>query len=205
MSEKAFAITLSRPPEFTYVPGQRIGLRYQGIERDYSLTSIAEDPDIRLCIRHLHGGKLSPLLATADVGSTMACFGPRGHFTYRSSPHPTVFIATGTGIAPFVSMVRSGVKGFTLLYGAETPAQLYYEALLRPSAREYIPCLTGKTIACEEVVNRFNGRTTAYLEAHLPTGIYDFYLCGSAEMIRDATFIIDERFPDSRIFAERFY
>ena len=46
--------------------------------------------------------------------------GPHGYFTFRDFRLKPVFVATGTGIAPFVSMVRAGAKGFIVLHGVST-------------------------------------------------------------------------------------
>jgi NAD(P)H-flavin reductase len=50
-----------------------------------------------------------------------------------------------------------------------------------------------------------HGRVSDYLEAHLPDGAYDFYLCGRQDMIRDVTLLVDEKFPGSLVYAETFY
>jgi NAD(P)H-flavin reductase len=82
------------------------------------------------------------------------------------------------------------------------PKDLYYASHFRQSARKYIPCLTD---AKKLPANAFRGRVTEYLEQHLTAGAYDFYLCGRSEMIRDVTLLIDERFPQSLVYTERFY
>jgi benzoate/toluate 1,2-dioxygenase reductase subunit len=44
-----------------------------------------------------------------------------------------------------------------------------------------------------------------FLEKNLIPGRYDFYLCGRREMIRDVTFLVDEKFPGALVFTETFY
>ena len=51
----------------------------------------------------------------------------------------------------------------------------------------------------------FQGRVTDYLQTHLAPGLYDFYLCGRREMIRDVTLLVDEKFSGSYIYSEIFY
>jgi NAD(P)H-flavin reductase len=113
-----------------------------------------------------------------------------------------VFVATGTGIAPFCSMAASGVSGFIMLHGAETPDDLYYQYVIASCARQYVPCLSGRP---RDRTGVFSGRVTDYMAMHVTPGAYDFYLCGRQEMIRDATLIVDERFPGSLIYSETFY
>jgi len=151
------------------------------------------------------GGALTPFLSTLEPGSEIAFSGPRGHFTFRPSDRPAVFVATGTGVAPFAAMVRCGVTGFLLLHGVRAPEDLYYEDLFRAAAGKVVPCLTGQGAGQPPRPEAFPGRVTAYLETNLPRKAYDFYVCGREEMIRDVTLLVDEAFPGSRIYAEIFF
>jgi benzoate/toluate 1,2-dioxygenase reductase subunit len=202
LSDRSFEIILSPPPQFTFQPGQRICLRLGGHERDYSIVSAPGDPELALCIRCVAGGRVSVLLSVIDIGSSLLISGPYGYFTYKPSPRPAVFIATGTGIAPFCSMARSGVSGFTLLHGVSRTDDLYYSSLFRKSAKKYVPCLTENR---KLPADAFKGNVAAYLQRHLEPKAYDFYLCGRREMIRDVTLLIDERFPESLVYTELFY
>jgi ferredoxin-NADP reductase len=202
LSDKTFEIHLNVPSEFEFEAGQRIFLGLGPYERDYSIVSAPQEAELALCIRSVAGGKLSTLLGIADIGTVLSVKGPYGYFTYKPSPRPPIFVATGTGIAPFCSMARSGISGFTLLHGVSLPEDLYYASRFQKSARKYIPCLTD---AEKMPQNAFQGKVTEYLEQHLPPGAYDFYLCGRSDMIRDATLLIDERFPESLVYTELFY
>jgi NAD(P)H-flavin reductase len=113
-------------------------------------------------------------------------------------------VATGTGIAPFVSMARAGVSGFILLHGVRVQSELYYAKLFELAAKGYIPCLSGNG-GTSSVENQFSGRVTDYLKRHLPPDDYDFYLCGRNDMIRDVTLLVDDCFPGSRVYSEIFY
>ncbi len=202
LSKKTFEITLSLPPAFEFKPGQRISLSLDEHERDYSIISAPGESELTLCIRNVTGGMLSTLLSNADIGTSLSLNGPHGYFTYQPSPRSAVFVATGTGIAPFCSMARSGISGFTLLHGVRLPEDLYYGPLFQQSAKNYIPCLSE---AKKLPADSFQGKVTQYLEQHLTPGAYDFYLCGRSEMIRDVTLLIDERFPGSLVYTELFY
>jgi ferredoxin-NADP reductase len=202
LSNKSFEITLTKPKSFEYLPGQRIRLIHHAVERDYSLVSSPTDPDFALCIRHIEGGILSPGLSNAPVGSCFNFNGPHGYFTFRPSTRPAVFVATGTGLAPFVSMARTGVTGFILLHGVHSAEDLYYASVLKSTAKQYVPCISETDRSSGEY---FQGRVSDYLQKKLAPGPYDFYLCGRREMTRDVTFLVDEKFPGSLIFTEVFY
>jgi NAD(P)H-flavin reductase len=202
LSNKSFEITLSKPKSFEYMPGQCIRLIHDAVERDYSLVTAPTDPNLALCIRNIEGGIFSPELSNAPVGSRFIFNGPHGYFTFRPSKRPAVFVATGTGLAPFVSMARSGVAGFILLHGVNSAKDLYYTSVFKSAAKQYLPCISETDKLAGEY---FRGRVTDYLQKNLTPGLYDFYLCGRREMIRDVTFLVDERFPGSFIFTEIFY
>ena len=202
LSNKSFEITLTKPKYFGYIPGQWIRLSQNAVERDYSLVSSPTDPNLALCIRNIERGILSAGLSNAPVGSRFNFNGPHGYFTHRPSNRPAVFVATGTGLAPFVSMARSGVAGFILLHGVDSAEDLYYATIFQSAAKQYIPCISETDSLSGEY---FQGRVTDYLRKNLAAGLYDFYLCGRREMIRDVTLLVDEKFPGSFLFTETFY
>jgi NAD(P)H-flavin reductase len=101
-------------------------------------------------------------------------------------------------------MARSGISGFTLLHGVREPSELYYKTMLRENAGQYIPCLSRRGTEVSNLAGAFVGRVTDYLKDRLERDVYDFYLCGRSEMIRDATLLVDECFPGSRVYAESF-
>lgn len=199
-------IGFRKPAGFQFFPGQRMQLIQGGLKREYSIiSSPADNNHLSFCIRLIKGGKLSILMSLMPVGTSVSYFGPIGYFLYRPSDRPAVFVATGTGISPFVSMVRSGISGFTLLHGIRDVSETYFDALFKSAAAAYIPCVSGDISEAFRPAGVFHGRVTEYLRDHLAGGSYDFYLSGRGEMIRDALRIIDRRFPTSFVFTEIFY
>ena len=206
LSKKTFEIELARPGSFEFAAGQRITVQEGDIERDYSLVSPPGGPTLALCIRLVEGGSLSPILAGKEIGAKIRFTGPHGYFLFRSSDRPAVFVATGTGIAPFVSMARAGCRGFLLLHGVRTAAELYYrDVFMGGPAEAYVPCLSGISDQTAPPDPWFHGRVTEYIAARLSGGLYDFYLCGREEMIRDVIHLVDKRFPGSYVYTEIFY
>lgn len=205
LSDNAFEVEISRPQHFQFKAGHNIQLIYQDEKRYYSLASAPDNPTLSLCVNYIEKGYFSPLLALAEIGFELEFTGPHGYFTFSPSPRPPVFIATDTGIAPFVSMARSGVRDFTLLHGARHAGQLYYQDLLQQSAHIYLPIVW--EIPDDDHVSSglFHGRMVNLLAQHLKPGRYDFYLCGWQKMIKDVTHLIDDRFPGSHVYTEVFY
>lgn len=202
LSKRAFEIVLERPADFDFQPGQRIQVFHKDIERDYSLVSAPSDRHLSLCIRNIEGGAMSSFLSSIEIGSKLTFSGPFGYFIYQSVKRKPVFVATGTGIAPFCCMLRSGIGDVTLLHGVRNPEELYYASEIQKSAGLYVACLSE---AANHHVDYFPGRVSDYLREKLPRDIYDFYLCGGGEMIRDVTLLVDERFAGSYIYTEPFY
>ena len=200
LSEMTFQVALDRPSAFSFQPGQSIRIAKGSAERDYSLACAPDAELLTLCVRRVPHGVLSTFLAEASPGTPLTFTGPQGYFLFQESPRPPVFVATGAGVAPFFSMAAAGVSGFTLLHGARAPGELYYEEPLRAASARYVPCLSEGRAA-----GSFSGRVNDWAREHLSPRAYDFYLCGSREMIRDFIRLTDDRFPGSLVYTEIFH
>src|SRR5689334_6297358 len=97
---------------FGFVPGQWLSLKHlradgEEITRAYS---IASSPGINgrfaLCLNRVQEGFMSNFLCDMKEGDEISCQGPFGDFILRPPMRDTLFIATGTGIAPFRSMLH---------------------------------------------------------------------------------------------------
>lgn len=205
LSNDTFQVEIERPAGFRFDPGQGIRLSLGALQREYTLVSGPDDERLALCIQRLPRGVLSPALAVMNIGSSFSLSGPHGYFTFQGSQAPSLFVATGTGIAPFVSMARAGVRGFTLLHGAATEADLHYRSVVQAAAGLYVGCLSRGATAEPARKWKFSGRVTGYLKDRLSPGVFDFYLCGRREMVRDVVSIVDDRFAGSRVFFEIFF
>lgn len=203
LSAKAFELVLERPQGYSFLAGQKILLEISGIRREYSLASSPDENELVICLRFVKGGALTTRLAAVKAGSCVLISDAYGFFVYR--PGRAVFVATGTGIAPFVAYAKSGITGYAMIHGVRDIEDLYYQEILRSSVENYIPCLSAKTSFNKPLPGCFEGRVTSYLENKLPQGCYDFYLCGNGAMIRDVTLLVDRQFPDSRLFSEAFF
>jgi len=202
LTETTIELRLQRPEGFEFKPGQYIRLHHDDLERDYSLASGPDDTELRLVVRIFSQGRVSTFLSNVEDRMQLSFSGPMGYFVFQPSDRTPVFVATGTGVAPFVAMSRAGLRGYICLQGAKDHAGLLYRRELEKNASRYVPCLTGLDIPDKSV---YSGRVTAYLE-QLDTGrAYDFYLCGHQDMIHDAFGIIDDRFADSHVHSEVFY
>lgn len=126
---------------FGFVPGQWLSVKAvtpdgEEMTRAYSIASAPSDNGhFAFCLNRVEEGYMSNYLCGLEEGATINFQGPFGSFILRPPLHDTVFIATGTGIAPFRSMLhwmladpeRHQEREFWLLFGARTEQDLYYK------------------------------------------------------------------------------
>ena len=109
------------------------------------------------------------------------------------------FIATGTGIAPFHSFVRSFPElNYTLLHGVRYASDRCNFEL--HDTERYIQCVS------REDGGKFKGRVTDYLRQHPVNPDTLFYLCGNCDMIFEAyDILVHQGVPRHHIMSEVFY
>ena len=127
-------------PRLGFVPGQWLSLKAstpegEEITRAYSIASPpSQDPQFAFCLNRVQDGFMSNYLCDMSEGAEIAFQGPFGGFILRPPLRDTVFIATGTGIAPFRSMLRwlladpsrHEERQFWLLFGVRYERDIYY-------------------------------------------------------------------------------
>lgn len=206
VSKDLHLLRFERPSDFNFEPGQYIRFHHEAVVRDYTLINPPAADLLEICVRHRPEGRFTPTLIGAPLGRSFTVEGPLGYFRFQSAPEMAVFVATGTGIAPFLAFARAGVRGFCLLHGAASEDALPFEAELRAAAGRYHSCLgqAGTVLDGAAPSRQERGRVTDLLRLLAP-GAYHFYLCGNRVMIRDAIRIIDERYEGSPVFTETFY
>lgn len=100
-------LKIDRPQGFQYRAGQHTKFGVPGTMRTYSLVSAPHEPQLEFFIELLPGGHLSAMLAALEVGAPVA-LGDRvkGDLAIDASRRNHLMIATVTGIAPIISMLR---------------------------------------------------------------------------------------------------
>ncbi len=134
---------------FEFDPGQWVNLVLPlpdgEIKRAYSIASAPRpgSPRFELAVTRVEGGPGSQFLHDLPVGSTLRAIGPQGLFTRAGHEDaPSLFIATGTGVTPFRSMMQAAIaEGRTaplwLLFGARFAEDALYRAEIEGWAAEH--------------------------------------------------------------------
>ena len=185
---------------FGFVPGQWLSVKAttpegEEMTRAYSIASPpSENGHFAFCLNRVQDGFMSNYLCNLDEGAKVEFQGPFGDFILRPPLRDTVFIATGTGIAPFRSMLhwlltesdRHQVHEFWLLFGTRREQDIYYreefEHLAAGHANfHFLPTLSRGDAEWKGL--------RGYVQEHLPEIVANradmhAYICGLDKMIK---------------------
>src|SRR4029077_16633006 len=197
---KHMEFELSSVPRFGFVAGPWLSFKTnkpdgEEITRAYSIASPPTDDNrLALCLNRVQDGFMSNFLCDMKDGDEISCQGPFGDFTLRPPMRDTIFVATGTGIAPFRSMLhwllsdpsRHQSKQLSLIFGNRTEKDIYYhDEFLRmakdPANFHYLPPLSRGGQDWQGL--------RGYVQEHVPAiaqGRTDMhaYICGLDKMVK---------------------
>ncbi len=137
---------------FGFVAGQWVSLKAnkpdgEEITRAYSIASPPDETNqFAVCLNRVQDGFMSNYLCDLKEGEALPAQGPFGNFILRPPMRDTLFIATGTGVAPLRSMLhwlladskRHEGKKLWLVFGVRTEGNLYYDDEIRKLAAEHL-------------------------------------------------------------------
>jgi len=174
-----------------FLPGQYVNIDVPGSgqHRSYSFSSAPGESRISFLIKKIPGGAMSTWLESAQAGAKLDLVGPLGSFYLRDVQRPLLFLAGGTGLAPFLSMLevlsRAGSQQKVhLIYGVTRDLDLVLvEAIEAYKAK--LPNFSYSTIVADEASNHpRKGWVTQHIPAEsLNDGDVDVYLCGPQPMV----------------------
>lgn len=197
--------------EVVFVPGQYIAINYKGIPRAYSLTSQPHQSELELCVRRVPTGRLTPRLATElEPGDQVTVRGPYGELALKEkSDRDLVFLATGTGVAPFKSMIdytfqeewdihEGERRDVWLFLGAAWEDELPYHEEFGTLADEHDNFHYVPTLSRESILTDWPGET-AYVQETLLKYLDDTHLPERARTPETVPFLNED--PDTGINA----
>ena len=187
-----------------------------GIRRAYSLANTGNwRGELEFLIRLQPEGQFSGYLREqAAIGQELIVYGPSGHFGLHAERfNPAIFIAGGTGLAPFLSILRrladwSEQRDIHLLFGVNTESELFYLDELQ-RLQQLISGFTFSLCVWQPSDNwsGFCGTPVDALEDYLSNhqNSYDIYLCGPPRLVNAASEIAFQYgIPAEQIFSEKF-
>ena len=220
---KELRIALIEPDEITFTAGQYVQLQApaygenpEPVYRAYSVSSVPSDNHhVELIVRLVPGGICTTwVFEHLAEGDEVLLNGPYGDFRLTDADREMVWIAGGSGMAPFWCMIRQMNerkaldRKVTYFFGAVNPRDLFFLEEFRELAKQmpnltFIPALSG------EDLGEWKGETgliTEVVGRHVGDGSEkEGYLCGSGGMINASVKVLTANgIPKQRIFYDSF-
>jgi ferredoxin-NADP reductase len=195
---KHLQFEIEEVPAFDFAAGQFVSMQTEHdgreITRAYSIASApVRDCIFDVCLNRVQDGFFSNYLCDLPEGAAVKFHGPHGYFVLRDPVRDSVFIGTGTGVAPlrgmlqhlFVEPSRHEGHDFWLVFGVRNREDLYYHDEFQQLEREhdnfhYIPTLSRPD-------SQWTG-ASGYVQDHVREIVKDrhdmeAYICGLKNMV----------------------
>jgi ferredoxin-NADP reductase len=211
---------------FSFQPGQYATLGLMGpagklVQRPMSISSSADDTsEYEFFIRLVHGGEFTTLLWERKVGDLINIKGAKGRFLLQEDGRTCLLVASGTGLAPFMSMIdtlrdRGHIRDLVMLHGVSYDYDLAWRTELEGlAASGSFPLRYAGSVSrpqhCPDW-HGLNGRVEAVvpgqLDAHgLTPENATIYLCGNPDMISSVEeAALSRGFPPEQVRKELYW
>lgn len=215
-SDSLVQLRLERPADYAFEAGQfaYVFLPAGGERRAYSIASAPYEMDhLALTVKRIEGGPGSNYLYGLKPGEEVEVSRALGGFRFRTPPAmPVVFLATGTGVAPFRSMIRELARAgdrreMWLFLGSRDLANLPYRHDLelhavRSRSFRFVPVLSRAPLLWEGDRGWIQ---EAYLKRFFHPRPHHAYVCGVKRMVDDVRIMLQERgLPPEAVHVERY-
>ena len=191
--------------QFEFTSGQCVNIGPVGtpINREYSTYSSENDDKLEFLIREIKEGLVSSHLRQLSKGEYICIHGSYGNFCIDQNnlAKKHIFIASGTGIAPFSSFIKTYPQiNYEIIHGVAFVEELYEKENYFDSY--YYPC-----ISRENNHKYYNGRITEFLKKKYTLSSQHFYyICGNGNMISEVyDILISLGIKTSNIYTESFF
>lgn len=194
VAENIHELRFEKPANFEFNPGQFVQFKIPDgekfVHRSYSISSSPSNPYLEFCIKTVPSGKAGVYFSQMKVGDMGEVSLAKGLFTPKDKTVHRIFIATGVGLTPFMSMLEHSLDGeeIDLLFGVRSEADIFWLERL-----EKIKAVNSKfnyrlTLSQPSPVwNGLKGRVTDHIKidqnAH-------YYLCGNMDMVKEVRSIL---------------
>lgn len=209
-------LQLIEPQTIEFKAGQFVQLLVgAGEKREYSIITVPkQNSAVGFCVNISPMGPGSKYVENLKAGDEVEFEGPFGVFSVRDRDFDSdqLFVATGSGIAPFKSIIadllaKDFKKQITLLFGLRNASEAFYFDYFEQLANrhpnfKFVPCLSHPAKDWQG----FKGRVTNYLEQYGE----DYknctaYICGGPPVIKDVrALLMTAGLPSAKIRLEVF-
>lgn len=211
-SSELLEVSLRLPPaaNFKFIEGQYLDVIHQDIRRSYSIASTNNQNEITLIIKKFENGKMSYYwFENAKVNDLIRIEGPKGTFFLRDHSKPLLFLATGTGIAPVMSILKSldenknfeQENSITVYWGNRNSQDFFWNPEFRNLKVNFV-------FVCSKPNSDWNGgvgyvQDVALRQIEINSTIV--YACGSNNMINSAKKLFSENgMSENKFYSDAF-
>jgi ferredoxin-NADP reductase len=201
LAPDVYEFTFTKPEGFTFKPGQFVLFdvphpddRENIQTRAFSVASAPSETELLFAVKLLAGGRASRWFSEKVKEGTKAVIkGPFGNFVLPAqSDLDYLFIATGSGIAPFRSQVLALLEAgcaarIDIVFGVRAESDLFWHAEMREWATRYLNLFVH--FALTQPSDAWTGHT-GRVQTLVPLLVKDFsrtniYVCGSPVMTNE--------------------
>lgn len=208
----------------TFLPGQYLTIhaRPDGegapVQRCYSLSNAPGEGVLRISVKRVAGGRVSPWLHDGVAeGDVLDVGAPAGTFHLAEGDTPVVLVSGGIGITPMMAMLEylhatDPARRVVFLHGCRNGRDFAFAARLRELAASQPSLRLHRWFSAADAADvqgrdydhagRMDARS---VEACLPAGLVDVFLCGPGAMMQDLVAALRVAgIPEPRIHFEAF-
>jgi ferredoxin--NADP+ reductase len=212
-TEALFTLRVEGAP-LSFEAGQfvRIALDIGGqrVARPFSMVNAPQDPMLEFYGIVVPEGPLSPRLARLGPGERLyVAANPAGFLVLSELPEAETLwlLSTGTGIAPFISMLRNGTawqrfRNVVLVHAVRHGRELVYQEELHEIRMKHPHFTYLKVVSREDAPGALRGRIPALVRdgrveaaagLKLAPETSQVMLCGNPDMLKDTTAVLTAR------------
>ena len=205
VTEDLLIIWITKPDEYSFKPGQYCTIGIDGLERAYSIVSAPHENELELFVELVPppDGMLTPEIWKLKEGDTVS-IRPRakGIFTFKPKFNKHLFVATVTGVVPYISILRDYLyhnqtgHDFYLLFGASYQTEFTYKDEIDEISKnhsefiKFVPTVSRPKEAANSSWEGETGRVNEIVGKYIENFELDaentlIYACGHPGMIED--------------------
>lgn len=219
LTHDVIELQLELQNDLQFIAGQYVSIKVMDKPESpcFRAYSIASSPTLLprldLCLKVVEGGRATNWLNSLTEGNDLEFLGPIGHFVYKGEKERAIFIATGTGLAPFRGIIedelaKGNKRQIHLVFGVRHIKDIFYKELFEELAAKHPNFTFDLTLSRPEddSWSGNQGRVTNLLEKlEIDPENTEAYICGLKDMIESVTSVLHSKgLPETQIHFEKY-